>query len=133
MTACLGLLVACTSTPYVPVEAQVSYPGRITEKEKLINPNQKEELDRAEANYDTGLLLIAMGGIIGGTIGGPMITSGHVSGEPYRYTIRTEDEEIAVVVTAYGGFTLGDCVAVLVGKESGKVSMAYGAECKGTR
>lgn len=106
------------------VEPKDRYPGRILEKVKVVNPNLREELDRAESEYHSSLFLFGLGSVLGGAVGGVM-----VAGEPYRYTVETADSRQIVILHKHSGFAVGDCVAVLNGQENKQASMAYGALC----
>ncbi|MCU7846156.1 MAG: hypothetical protein KZQ93_20155 [Candidatus Thiodiazotropha sp. (ex Monitilora ramsayi)] len=127
-------LAGCAT--YEPIEPQDRYPGRITEKVKIVNPNLKEEIEAAETNHRISLFLFGLGGALGGAIGGAMvgasadnIVDASIPGEPYRYTIETADSRAIIILHKHSGFEVKDCVDVLVGQESGHISMAYGDNC----
>ncbi|WP_125931919.1 hypothetical protein [Thiosocius teredinicola] len=128
------LMFGCAT--YEPVEPKDRYPGRIIEKVEKKNPNLKEELREAEVRYRTSLFLFGLGSALGGAIGGSLVGANvdaiggeTISGEPYRYTIEMPDSKKVVILNKHSGFAVGDCVDVLVGKETKQVSMAYGANC----
>ncbi|MCG8426308.1 MAG: hypothetical protein MI754_02990 [Chromatiales bacterium] len=133
-------IVGCATTyeQYEQVEAQDGYPGRVVDKAKIRNPNLEAELEEAENNYHNSLFLFGVGSVIGGAIGGAMMGASigvngydkvEVPDMSYRYTIETEDEKIVVILNKHSGFTVGDCVMILVGQQTGEVLMAYGGEC----
>ena len=136
ITGC-ALVVLSGCATYEPVEPKDRYPGRIIDKEQIENPNLKQELANAEAEYRTSLFLFGVGSVVGGAVGGAIMGAGMgniggvtIPGEPYRYTIETDESKKIVILNKHSGFAVGDCVAVLVGKETKEVSMAYGAECE---
>ena len=136
ITGC-ALVVLSGCATYEPVEPKDRYPGRIIDKEQIENPNLKQELANAESEYRTSLFLFGVGSVVGGAVGGAIMGAGMgniggitIPGEPYRYTIETDDSKKIVILNKHSGFAVGDCVAVLVGKETKEVSMAYGAECE---
>lgn len=127
---------ACAT--YEPVEPKEKYPGKIVAKLKVVNPNLREELDRAESEYHASLFLFGIGSVLGGAVGGALVggTTQNlggvmVSGEPYRYTVETAESRKIVILNKHSGFSVGDCVAVLVGQETRQISMAYGTQCDG--
>ena len=141
--ATAGLLtIALTgcATPYVPGENKDRYPGRIIAKSKIIDASLEEERRKAEAEYQTTLFLFSVGAVVGGAIGGGLIgaTAGNLGGpsipaESYRYTVDTEDSRKMVIINHHSGFKTGDCVSVLVGRQTQQVTMAYGSDCLGNR
>ena len=127
-------IAGCAATEtYVPPEPQDSYPGSIINKELIPNPNKAAELKRAEREYKAALFFVAVSGMLGGVIGAnsdALHRGDQITGEPYRYVIQTESNKNIVLIHQHSGFSVGDCVLVLVGKETGKVSMAYGGQCQ---
>lgn len=132
--AIAALMFGCAT--YEPVEPKDRYPGRIIEKVERKNPNLKEDLREAEIRHKASLFLFGLGGALGGAVGGTLLGANvdslggkSVSGEPYRYTIEMAESRKVVILNRHSGFAVGDCVDVLVGKETKQVSMAYGAGC----
>lgn len=138
VVALLTIALSACATTYVPPEPKDSYPGRISSKQLINNPNKAAELARAEAQYREALFLVAIGGVFGGAVGGAivggasgdaLVNGDQISGEPYRYEIDMASNKKMVIIHPHSGFEVGDCVAVLVGKKSGKVTMTYGSQC----
>lgn len=131
----LSIISGCAT--YKPVEPQDRYSGRIIHKVQIENPSLKQELENAKTEYRASLFLFGLGSVVGGALGGAMMEAGTtniggvtVPGQPYRYTIEMEASKKIIIFNKHAGFAIGDCVAVLVGRETKEVSMAYGAECK---